>query len=110
MDNEIRIQRPALHSLIPIEDFKAVLGIDDREDCLDFESVRNQDYEFLHGKNSANLFQPSSLAAFCLITATYTIEQYCRRSLLAHRHFERFEYAGDLPRGPDTFYNDYNFF
>jgi hypothetical protein len=96
MDNETRVQRPALHTLIPLEDFKAILGLDDREDCLDFAGMRNQGYEFLRGKNSAHLFQPPSLAAFCLITATYTIEQYCKRSLLAHRHFERFEYAGEL--------------
>jgi hypothetical protein len=63
-----------LHTLIPLADFKAILGIDDREDCLDFASMRNQSYEFLQGKNSATLFQPPSLAAFCLITATYTIE------------------------------------
>jgi hypothetical protein len=36
------------------------------------------------------------LAAYCLVTATYTIEQYCRRSLFAHRHFEQLEYTGDL--------------
>jgi hypothetical protein len=85
MDNEIRVQRqgPALHTLIPLEDFKAVLGVDDREDAL---------------------------SRYCLITATYTIEHYCRRSLLVRRHFERFEYAGDLLRGPATFHNDYNFF
>jgi hypothetical protein len=69
MDNEIRVQGPALHTLIPFEDFKALLGLDDRED---------------------------KISRFCLITATFTIEQYCRRSLLARRHFERFEYAGDL--------------
>jgi hypothetical protein len=82
MDNEIRVQRPALHTLIPLEDFKAVLGVDDREDAL---------------------------SRYCLITATYTIEQYCRRSLIARRHFERFEYAGDLLRGPDTFHKHYDF-
>jgi hypothetical protein len=69
MDNEIRVQSPILHTLIPLEDFKAILGVDDRED---------------------------KISRFCLLTATYTIEQYCRRSLYAHRHFERFEYAGDL--------------
>jgi hypothetical protein len=64
MDNETH-----LHSLIPLTDFKAILGLDDREDAL---------------------------SRYCLITATYTIEQYCRRSFFARRHFERFEYAGDL--------------
>jgi hypothetical protein len=58
-----------LHSLVPQADFKAILGVDDREDAL---------------------------SRYCLVTATYTIEQYCRRSLFIHRHFERFEYAGDL--------------
>jgi hypothetical protein len=96
MDNEIRVQRPALHTLIPLEDFKAVLSLDDREDCLDFASMRNQGYEFLHGKNSANLFQPPSLAVFCLITATFTIEQYCKRRLFLKRHFERIVPNGDL--------------
>jgi hypothetical protein len=58
-----------LYSLIPLEDFKAVLGIDDRED---------------------------KLARFCLVTSTYTIEQYCKRRLLRKKHFERIEYIGDL--------------
>jgi hypothetical protein len=54
---------------MPLADFKAILGLDDREDALSW---------------------------YCLITATYAIEQYCRRSLLVHRHFERVEYTGDL--------------
>jgi hypothetical protein len=83
MDSEIRGQKPALHTLIPLEDFKAILGLDDRDDTL---------------------------SRYCLITATYTIEQYCRRRLFVRRHFERFEYAGDLLQGPDTFHNDYTFF
>ena len=58
-----------LHTLIPLEDFKAVLGIDDRED---------------------------KLARFCLITATYSIEQYCMRRLLRKKHFEFIDYSGDL--------------
>jgi len=58
-----------LYSLIPLEDFKAILGIDDRED---------------------------KLARFCLVTGTYTIEQYCKRRLLRKKHFERIEYNGDL--------------
>jgi hypothetical protein len=44
-----------LYSLIPFLDFKAVLGVDDRENAL---------------------------SRYCLITATYTIEQYCKRRLL----------------------------
>jgi len=58
-----------LHSLIPLADFKAVLGIDDREDAL---------------------------SRYCLTTATYTIEQYCMRRLLRKNHFERIDYSGDL--------------
>ena len=59
----------ALYSLIPIEDFKAVLGVDDRED---------------------------KISRFCLVTSTLTIEQYCKRKLLRKKHFERIEYTGDL--------------
>ena len=69
MDNEIRVQRPALHTLIPLEDFKALLGVDDRED---------------------------KISRFCLVTATYAIEQYCKRRFLMKKHFERIEFAGDL--------------
>jgi hypothetical protein len=58
-----------LYTLIPLEDFKAVLGIDDRED---------------------------KLARFCLVTSTLSIEQYCKRKLLRKKHFERIEYTGDL--------------
>jgi len=58
-----------LYSLITLEDFKAVLGIDDREDRL---------------------------TRFCLVTATHTIEEYCKRRLLRKRHFEWNEYKGDL--------------
>ena len=63
MDNE------TLHSLIPLTDFKAVLGIDDREDAM---------------------------SRYCLITSTYTIEQYCLRRLFLKKHFERIETNGDL--------------
>jgi hypothetical protein len=59
MDNE-----PVVHSLIPLADFKTILGLDDREDTL---------------------------SRYCLITATYTIERYCKRRLLLKRHFERLE-------------------
>jgi hypothetical protein len=58
-----------LHTLIPLADFKAVLGVDDRED---------------------------KLARFCLVTSTLTIEQYCKRRLLRKKHFERIEFCGDL--------------
>jgi hypothetical protein len=58
-----------IYSLIPLEEFKAVLGIDDRED---------------------------KLARFCLTAATRTIEEYCKRRLLRKKHFEWNEYIGDL--------------
>jgi hypothetical protein len=58
-----------LYTLIPLEDFKAVLGIDDRED---------------------------KLVRFCLVTSTLTIEQYCKRRLLRKKHYEWVEYIGDL--------------
>jgi hypothetical protein len=69
MDNEIRVQRLALHTLIPLGDFKEILGLDDRED---------------------------KISRFCLLTATFTIEQYCKRRLLLKRHFDRIEFGGDL--------------
>ena len=58
-----------LHTLIPLENFKALLGVDDRED---------------------------KLSKFCLVTSTLTIEQYCKRRLLRKKHFETIEYTGDL--------------
>jgi hypothetical protein len=36
------------------------------------------------------------MSAFCLITATYTIEQYCLRRLFLKRHFELIAYNGNL--------------
>jgi hypothetical protein len=56
-------------TLIPIEEFKAVLGIDDRDD---------------------------KLVKFCLLTSTLTIESYCKRKFLHRKHFERIDYTGDL--------------
>jgi len=58
-----------LYSLIPLEDFKAILGIDDRDD---------------------------KLSRFCLVISTCTIEEYCKRRLLKKQHFEWIEYIGDL--------------
>jgi hypothetical protein len=69
MDNTSGAQTSTLHSLIPLADFKALLGIDDRED---------------------------KISTFCLITATYSIEHYCLRRLFLKRHFDCIEYAGDL--------------
>jgi hypothetical protein len=54
MNNE-KLTANNLYTLMALEVFKAVLGIDDRED---------------------------KLARFCLITSTFTIEQYCKRRLL----------------------------
>jgi hypothetical protein len=58
----------ALHSLIPLADFKAILGIDDREDAL---------------------------SRYCLITATYTIEQYCKRRLLRRKNTDCLTFTGE---------------
>jgi hypothetical protein len=68
MSNETGVQNPHLHSLISLEDFKALLGFDDRENAL---------------------------SRYCLITATYTIEQYCKRRLLRKKRFEFFPFYGD---------------
>jgi hypothetical protein len=57
-----------LHSLIPLEDFKAILGLDDREDAL---------------------------SRYCLITATFTIEQYCKRRLLRRKNTDYLTFAGE---------------
>ena len=62
-------QEKPLYSLIPLEDFKALLGIDDRED---------------------------KTARFCLVTSTLSIEQHCKRRLLRKKHFEQLPYTGDL--------------
>ena len=62
-------QPKTVYSLIPLEDFKAHLGIDDRED---------------------------SLARFCLTIAAHTIEQHCMRRLLRKKHFEHIGYSSDL--------------
>jgi hypothetical protein len=58
-----------LHTLIPFADFKAILGLDDREDAL---------------------------SRYCLITATFTIEQHCKRRLFLKKYFEWIEFHGDL--------------
>jgi hypothetical protein len=63
------VNEKPLYTLIPLDDFKALLGIDDREE---------------------------KLTRFCLVTSTLTIEQYCKRRLLRKKHFERIEFCGDL--------------
>jgi len=62
-------QGKSLHTLIPLEVFKSLLGVDDRED---------------------------KIARFCLVASTFTIEQYCKRRLLQKKHFERMGFYGDL--------------
>jgi hypothetical protein len=56
-----------LHTLIPLSDFKAILGIDDREDTL---------------------------SRYCLLTTTYTIEQYCKRRLLRRKNTDYLTFNG----------------
>jgi hypothetical protein len=56
-----------LHSLILLEDFKAILGVDDRDNAL---------------------------SRFCLITATWTIEQYCGRRLLCKKVTDYLTFTG----------------
>jgi hypothetical protein len=68
MSNETGVQNPSLHSLIPLADFKAILGIDDREDAL---------------------------SRFCLITATYTIEQYCKWRLVRRKNTDYLTFVGE---------------
>ncbi len=58
-----------VYTLIPLEEFKSILGIDDRDD---------------------------KLSCFCLVTAAHTIEQYCKRRFLRRKHSERIVYYGDL--------------
>ena len=58
-----------LYSLIPLDDFKALMGVDDRED---------------------------KTARFCLVTSTLSIEQYCKRRFLRKKYFERIDFYGDL--------------
>jgi len=60
---------PSLHSLMSLENFKGLLGIDDRDD---------------------------SLSRSCLETATKTIEHHCNRYLLRKKHFEWNDFDGDL--------------
>jgi hypothetical protein len=57
-----------LHSLVSLADFKALLGVDDREDAL---------------------------CRFALIASTYTIEQFCHRRLLRKKRSEFFPFHGD---------------
>jgi hypothetical protein len=51
-----------------LTDFKAILGIDDREDAL---------------------------SRYCLITATFTIEQYCKRRFYRKKHTNYLTFTGE---------------
>jgi hypothetical protein len=57
-----------LHSFIPLDEFKALLLVDDREDAL---------------------------SRYCLVTAAYTIEQYCRRRLLQQKNTDYLTFTGE---------------
>jgi hypothetical protein len=63
------LNEKSLYTLIPLEEFKSVLGIDDRED---------------------------KLSRFCLVTASLSIEQYCKRRLIRKKIFETVGFNGDL--------------
>jgi len=58
-----------LYTLTPLDEFKAVIGADDRED---------------------------KLAGFCLVISTHTTEQLYKRRLLRKRHFEQIDFTSDL--------------
>ena len=58
-----------LHTLISLENFKSLLGIDDRDD---------------------------KTACFCLVASTLTIEEYCKRHLLRKKCFEWIDFNGGL--------------
>jgi hypothetical protein len=59
----------SLYTLIPLEEFKSLLGVDDRED---------------------------KVARFCLVTATLEIEQYWKRKIKRKKYFEKIDFYGDL--------------
>jgi hypothetical protein len=69
MQHENRVQANPLYSFISLVDFMAILGIDDREDML---------------------------SRYCIITATFTIEHYCKRWLVTKKHTDFLTYRGDF--------------
>jgi len=69
MNKEQGEKRNNLYSLIPIDEFKALLGVDDRDD---------------------------KLTKFCLVTSTLSIEEYCRRKLLSKIIHQVFKEWWDL--------------
>jgi len=58
-----------LYSLIPIEDLKALMGVDDRDDRL---------------------------CRFCIVTASLSIEEYCKRKFLLKQYHETFSLKDKL--------------
>jgi len=68
MSNGKKADGGFIYSLMPLDEFKAVMGADDRED---------------------------KICRFCLVTATLTIEQYCMRRFLRKKHSERIGFYGD---------------
>jgi len=61
----MEIQDNSLKTLIPLEDFKALMGVDDRDD---------------------------KTARFCLVTSTLTIEQFCKRKFFKKQYFETIKF------------------
>jgi hypothetical protein len=86
MEHENRAPDTPRYRLIPLADFKAILGIDDREDCLYFASMRNTSYEFLPCKNSTTLFQPPSLALFVLSLQLSPLSNTAKRRLVRRKN------------------------
>jgi len=76
----MEIKEKPLHTLATIEDFKALMGADDREDRQ---------------------------ARFCLVTATLNIEHYCRRKFLRKQYFETVKIGNNLvlPLRADNHYH-----
>jgi hypothetical protein len=68
MNEENTGRGAAIHSLMPLADFKAILSIDGRDDAL---------------------------SRYCLITATYTIEQYCKRRLVCKKQTDYLTFTGE---------------
>jgi hypothetical protein len=63
-----KLEKP-LYTLMPLDEFKALAGVDDRED---------------------------KTARFCLVTSTFTIEQYCKRRFLRKKYSESLHITRDL--------------
>ncbi|MDR0287343.1 MAG: hypothetical protein LBI03_06545 [Clostridiales bacterium] len=64
----MKTEEKSLYTLVSLEKFKSILGIDDRDD---------------------------KLSKFCLVTATLTIEQFCKRKLIQKKCCEVIQTIGD---------------